>query len=212
LTQDEENAEGSDGDVRSRKKRPPIRSAAPSPSRPPAPGLVELFLVFTKLGITSIGGGVNGMMHSEFVIHRRWFTDEQFLSGLALSQSLPGVNVANLALWLGYQCRGIAGAMAALAAVLLPPAFAIILIGDVILRLSAISMFGAILAGLAVAATGLNLWVGYLATRYACTDIAATLLVAVTFVGATVFHLSALVIIAVLAPIGIGIGFLKARR
>jgi chromate transporter len=178
----------------------------------PTPGLLELFLAFTKLGITSVGGGVNGMMHTEFVTNRRWFTDEQFLSGLALSQSLPGVNVANLALWLGYQRRGIAGAVVALLAVLLPPAFTIVLIGDVVLRLSAIPEIGALLAGLAVAATGLSLSVGYLAVRYACTDIASIILFLVTFVGATAFHFSALVVVAILAPVGIGVGFLKSRR
>ncbi|HEY4192095.1 MAG TPA: chromate transporter [Mesorhizobium sp.] len=192
---------------------PALKPASPKPEEPalPKPGLLQLFLVFTKLGITSIGGGVNGMMHSEFVIHRRWFTDEQFLSGLALSQSLPGVNVANLALWLGYQCRGIIGAVVALAAVLLPPAFVIILIGDVVLRMTNVPEIGSLLAGLAVAATGLSLSVGYLATRYACTDIASVLLFVGTFIGATAFHFSALVVVAVLAPIGIGIGFLRNR-
>ena len=191
-----------------------MSQADPLAAKPPAPvpGFLELFLAFTKLGITSIGGGVNGMMHTEFVTNRRWFTDEQFLSGLALSQSLPGVNVANLALWLGYQCRGIAGAMVALLAVLLPPAATIILVGDVVLRLSAISAVGAALAGLAVAATGLSLSVGYLAMRYACTDIAAIVLFVATFIGATAFHISSLAVVAILAPIGIGIGFLKGRR
>jgi len=210
LTDQKENSDVFDDDRRAERH---VAAARPEPqpiSTPPA--LVELFLVFTKLGITSIGGGVNGMMHREFVTHRRWFTDEDFLSGLALSQSLPGVNVANLALWLGYRCRGISGALAALSAVLLPPAIVIILIGDVILRWSGNPVVGALLAGLAVAATGMNLWVGYLATRYACTDIAAIVLTVAAFTGCTVFHLSTLVVVAVLAPIGIGIGFLKARR
>ncbi|MBZ9922218.1 chromate transporter, partial [Mesorhizobium sp. BR1-1-7] len=53
---------------------PLVKDALPSPS------LFELFLAFAKLGITSIGGGVNGMMHTEFVVNRGWFTDRQFLS------------------------------------------------------------------------------------------------------------------------------------
>ncbi|MCA0012163.1 chromate transporter [Mesorhizobium sp. B292B1B] len=185
---------------------PLVKDALPSPS------LFELFLAFAKLGITSIGGGVNGMMHTEFVVNRGWFTDRQFLSGLALAQSLPGVNVANLALWLGYQLRGFLGAFVALLAVVLPPAIAIILIGNVVLRLSADPAIGALLAGLAVAAAGLSLSVGYLAMRYACVDVISTVLFACTLVGASVFHLSALAIVAVLAPIGIGIGFVRKRH
>ena len=178
----------------------------------PAPGLTELFLVFTKLGITSIGGGVNGMMHTEFVVSRRWFTNEQFLSGLALSQSLPGVNVANLALWLGYQARGFIGAMVALTAVVLPPAVAIVFIGGIVLQLSVVPAIGALLAGLAVAATGLSLSVGYLAMRYACNDVVSIVLFTVTLIGATAFHFSALVLVAILAPIGIGFGFARNRH
>lgn len=178
----------------------------------PPPSLLDIFLAFTKLGITSIGGGVNGMMHTEFVVHRRWFTDRQFLSGLALAQSLPGVNVANLALWLGYQLRGFVGALVALAAVVLPPAVAIVLIGNVVLRLSADPVIGALLAGLAVAATGLSLSVGYIAMRYACIDIVSAILFACTLIGASVFHFSALVLVAVLAPIGIGFGFVRNRH
>ena len=183
-----------------------------APDTSPPPNLLELFLAFTKLGITSIGGGVNRMMHTEFVDNRRWFSDKQFLSGLALSQSLPGVNVANLALWLGFQCRGVVGAVVALAAVVLPPAVAIVLIGNIVLRLSADPAIGAILVGLAVAAAGLSLSVGYLAMRYACVDAVSIALFTCTLIGATVFHFSALVVVAVLAPIGIGVGFARSRH
>lgn len=178
----------------------------------PSPGLLAIFLAFAKLGITSIGGGVNGMMHTEFVANRGWFTDRQFLSGLALAQSLPGVNVANLALWLGYQLRGFVGALVALAAVVLPPAAAIVLIGNVVLRLSSDPTIGVLLAGLAVAATGLSLSVGYLAMRYACIDVVSVILFGCTLIGATVFHFSALAVVAVLAPIGIAFGFLRNRH
>jgi chromate transporter len=186
--------------------------APPTTDALPRPSLLDLFLAFTKLGITSIGGGVNGMMHTEFVVNRRWFTDRQFLSGLALSQSLPGVNVANLALWLGFQCRGVVGAVVALAAVVLPPAVAIVLIGNIVLRLSTDPVIGAMLVGLAVAASGLSLSVGYLAMRYACIDVVSIALFACTLIGATVFHFSALAVVAVLAPIGIGVGFVRNRH
>jgi chromate transporter len=178
----------------------------PVPSPPP---LWMLFAVFAKLGITSIGNGVNGMLHAELVVARRWLTEEQFLSGLAVSQALPGVNIANLALWLGYQQRGISGALAALTAVVLPPAIVIVLIGGWILRLSAIPMIGALLAGLATSAAGLSLSVGYRAARHAYRDIFSGLLFLAALAGGVVFHFSAITLVAVLAPVGVGIGFLR---
>jgi chromate transporter len=188
-----------------------IEMPIPAPATS-APTLWMLFLVFAKLGSTSIGGGVNGMMHTEFVIGRRWFTEEQFLSGLAVSQALPGVNVANLAIWLGYQQRGISGALVALSAVILPPAVIIVLIGGWLFRSSGVPAIGALLAGLATAAAGLSLSVGYRAARHACVDKVSIVIFIAALVGSIVFHLSALTIVGFLAPIGIGIGFARARH
>ncbi len=195
---------------------PPLAASAPTPDRPApnrsSPGAIQIFLAFTKLGITSFGGGVNGMMHTEFVVKRGWFSEEEFLSGLAVSQALPGVNVANLAIWLGYQCRGTLGALIALLAVVLPPAVLIVLIGDALLRLSAYPVFAALLAGIAAAATGLSLSVGVRAARHASRDIVSILLLAATMIGASVFHLSVVVLVGVFAPIGIGLAFARTRR
>jgi chromate transporter len=185
--------------------------ATVSPNRQP-PSARDIFLAFTKLGITSFGGGVSGMMHSEFVVKRGWFSEEEFLSGLAISQALPGVNVANLSIWLGYQCRGTLGALIALIGVVLPPAVVIVLIGDALFRLSAYPSIGALLAGVAAAATGLSLSVGVRAGRHASRDTASILLFAATLIGALVFHFSAIVLVGVFAPIGIGLAFARARR
>lgn len=185
----------------------------PTPStRLAAPSLWQLFLVFAKLGATSIGGGVNGMMHTEFVLVRRWLSEDQFLSGLAVSQALPGVNVANLALWLGYQQRGVAGATTALAAVVIPPAIIIVLIGGWLFQMSAIPAVGALLAGLATAAAGLSISVGYRAARHACIDVFSCALFAATLIGAICLHLSAVILVCSLAPLGIGIGFARIWR
>ncbi len=185
----------------------PFESGAAS-----APSLWTLLVVFSKLGVTSIGNGVNGLLHAELVVARRWLSEDQFLSGLAVSQAMPGVNIANLALWLGYQQRGIAGALVALTAVVLPPAIIIILIGGSLLRLSADPTIGALLAGLATAAAGLSLSVGYRAARHAYRDFTTGALFLAALAGGILFHFSAIMLVAVLAPIGVGIGFVRAWR
>jgi chromate transporter len=177
-----------------------------------APSLWLLFSVFAKLGVTSIGNGVNGMLHAELVVARRWLSEEQFLSGLAVAQALPGVNIANLALWLGYQQRGLLGALVALTAVVVPPAILIVMIGGSILRLSADPVIGALLAGLATAAAGLSLSVGYRAARHAYRDVASGLLFVAALLGGILFHFSAITLVCVLAPVGVGIGFVRAWR
>ena len=78
---------------------------------PASPGLLQLFLAFAKIGLTSFGGGLSGWMLREFVQRRRWLDEGEFLSGLALAQAFPGVNVVNLSIWIGYRLGGSAGAL-----------------------------------------------------------------------------------------------------
>ncbi len=185
---------------------------AQGPARPAQPGLWAIIAACTKLSITSFGGGISGVMHSEFVVRRAWLTEEEFLTGLAISQALPGVNVTNLAIWLGYRCRGTAGAAVALAAVIVPPAIVIVLAGALLLRLTDLPVSGALLSGVAAAAMGLSLAVGYRAARRACVNGVSGALFIVTMIGSGLLHLSVVVLIAVLAPIGIGFALRRQTR
>ena len=65
------------------------------------PSCSQLFWVFTRIALTSCGGGVSGWLLREFVQNRKWMTQEEFLNGLSISQALPGVNVKNMAVWIG---------------------------------------------------------------------------------------------------------------
>ncbi|MCR2521869.1 chromate transporter, partial [Salmonella enterica] len=80
---------------------PAMSSADPAVAAPPT--LPQIFLAFAKVGLTSFGGGLSGWMMREFVQQRRWLSESDFLSGLALAQSFPGVNVVNLAIWIGFR-------------------------------------------------------------------------------------------------------------
>lgn len=60
-------------------------------------------------------------MQRDLVERRHWFTQEEYLQGLAVSQTLPGPLAAQLAMWLGYVRRGFWGAFAAAVPFILPP-------------------------------------------------------------------------------------------
>lgn len=175
------------------------------------PALWSIFLIHAKLGLTSFGGGISGLMHAEFVRRRRWLTEREFLAGLAVAQALPGVNVANLAIWIGYLSRGAVGSAVALIGIVLPPAVLIVGVGALLLRVGASPLVGAMLAGVAAAAIGLSLGLGYRAARHAVTGLVPVLLLAATLVASALLHLSALTVIAVLAPLGIGWAWFKDR-
>jgi chromate transporter len=50
----------------------------------------QLFLIFSRIGLTSFGGGLSGWLLREFVQSRKWLTEEEFFSGLAISQGHAG--------------------------------------------------------------------------------------------------------------------------
>lgn len=129
------------------------------------PSSLQLFLVFAKIGLTSFGGGISGWLLREFVHRRGWLSEEEFLNGLALSQAFPGVNVSNMAIWIGYRLQGSAGAIAALAGIIVPPAFLIVAIATLFEGLRRFEATHLALTGAAAAAIGLSASMAIATTR-----------------------------------------------
>lgn len=86
-----------------------------------AADLLALFLHFLELSLLSIGGAITTApeMHRFLVEKQGWLSDADFTSSIALAQAAPGPNVLFVAV-LGYNVAGLAGAMAAMAGMLLP--------------------------------------------------------------------------------------------
>jgi chromate transporter len=85
--------------------------------------LAGLVRYFAKLGSWGFGGPIAlaGYMHRDLVDERRWYTEEDYQQGLAISQAMPGPLAAQLAMWLGYLERGWRGALAVALPFVVPP-------------------------------------------------------------------------------------------
>ncbi|MDE2483202.1 MAG: chromate efflux transporter [bacterium] len=88
--------------------------------------LLEVFLVFLRLGCTSFGGPVAHLayFHREFVARRRWLDDAAFGECVALTQLLPGPGSSQTGMLVGWLAAGPLGALAAWIAFTLPSAAA----------------------------------------------------------------------------------------
>ena len=84
--------------------------------------LLQLVLYFLKLGATGFGGpaALVAYMHQDLIEEKKWFSKEEYLHGLALSQLLPGPLAAQLAIYLGYLKAKILGATSVAIAFILP--------------------------------------------------------------------------------------------
>jgi chromate transporter len=155
----------------------------------PLPTVAQLFLIFTRIGLTSFGGGLSGWLFREFVQRHRWLSEEEFLSGLAICQTLPGINVSNMAIWIGFRMRGATGAVASLIGIIVPAAILIVLIAVVFSTLTQIPPVHAGLVGASAAAIGLSLSMGIAIARRIPRKFLPLGIMAVTFAAIGIFHL-----------------------
>jgi chromate transporter len=86
------------------------------------PTLGGLFLSFLKIGTVGFGGGlaVISQVRTLAVQQRRWLTEQEFASGFALAQTLPGTAAGNIATYVGLRIRGWRGAVVSIAGFILP--------------------------------------------------------------------------------------------
>jgi chromate transporter len=127
---------------------------------PRSMGAIEVFLLVSKLGLLSFGGGVPAWMHQAFVSERGLLDETEFAAALALARIMPGVNVLNLAILVGYRSSGAAGAVAAAAGILVGPSLAIIGIATFYSRFAGVSALHTVLEGIAASAVGLLIGMG----------------------------------------------------
>ncbi|MDN5304159.1 MAG: chromate transporter [Fusobacteriaceae bacterium] len=92
--------------------------------------LIELFLVFFKIGAFTFGGGyaMLPIIEKELVEKRDWLTKKELLDIAAVAQMTPGAIATNTATYLGFRQKGFLGATAATFGVVLPSIIIITLI------------------------------------------------------------------------------------
>ncbi len=178
----------------------------------PTPTSWSLFLIFTRIGLTSFGGGLSGWLMREFVQSRQWMDEEEFLNGLAISQALPGVNVTNMSIWIGYHLAGARGAVASLSGILLPPAVFAVLLSVLFALLSGYPLVHVWLAGAAAAAIGLSLSMAITAVRRVRRRVLPLVFMVLVFVMVAILRLSLVWVVLGLGPISVALEYLRLRR
>ena len=84
--------------------------------------LLQLFIVFFKIGAFTFGGGwaMISIIEKEIVDKKRWVTKEEFLDLLAVAQSIPGILAVNMAVAVGDKIRGRRGAIISALGTIIP--------------------------------------------------------------------------------------------
>ena len=133
-------------------------AVSPAAAAPP-PGSAALFWTFFKIGLSGFGG-VMPFARRALVEKKRWLSEAEFAELLSLGQTLPGPNIVNLVVMLGYRYRGVGGALTCVAAILLAPMAIVLLLVNLYAEFADLPWVRRMMTGIAAAAAGLILTMG----------------------------------------------------
>lgn len=167
----------------------------------PAPTLGALAACFLQIALSSFGGGLSAWTRRIVVERRGWMTDEQFLTALTIARLFPGPNQVNMAIYVGDHFRGLPGALAALAGLLLVPLALLIAAGLAYFHYRELPAIDATLSGVVAAAAGMALSMGFKIVGNYWRDPGALAFAAAAFAGVTLFHVRLPLVVLVLAPL-----------
>jgi chromate transporter len=91
--------------------------------------IIEIFLIFLRLGLTSFGGPIAhlGYFHDELVKRRKWLDEHSYADLVALCQFLPGPASSQVGIAIGLSRGGVFGAIAAWLGFTLPSAVLLVI-------------------------------------------------------------------------------------
>jgi chromate transporter len=161
--------------------------------------------------MSSFGGGLTAWVRREVVQRRGWLDDQQFLSGYALSQLVPGATNVNLAVFIGTQLRGVPGALACFAGLTAPPLLLALILGFAYFSMR--GMPGGVslsiaLSGMGAVAIGLNLGTGIRLARRGVRGIIPALITATVALSVGVAGMPLLRVLAVMIPVSLAAAIL----
>ncbi len=97
--------------------------------RNPYNKLLQIFIIFFKIGAFTFGGGLAmlPLVKKEIVDKKEWVSPQEFVDIVAVAMTAPGAIIVNSAVYVGYKIMGTAGSLAAVLGAAIP-SFTVILI------------------------------------------------------------------------------------
>lgn len=168
--------------------------------------LLEIFAVFFKIGLFTIGGGyaMLPIIQKEVVETKCWMDDEEFLDAISLTNSLPGPLAINAATFVGYRVCKVKGALAAVLGAASPSVIIILAVAMVFSNLTEYPVVQHIFDGIRPAVVALILYaVIKLAKSAKITEYFNWLIAMAALAAIAVFGLHPIVVIVAAALYGL---------
>ncbi len=167
--------------------------------------LIDLFLVYFKIGIFSFGGGyaILAFMQRDVVFDRAWMQVDEFIDVVAISQITPGPIAVNAATYVGYKLAGFLGALFATVGVISVSMILILSVASVLEKNKNTMYIKNLFKGLRPAILGMIVVAVYNIGKSAIFDIKTLIIVGIVFVLALKIKMHPIYLILISGVIGI---------
>jgi chromate transporter len=155
-------------------------------------GLWQLFIVFARVSVTTIGGGyvMLPVMEREVVDRNGWLSHDELVDYFALAQSVPGVIAMNCSTLIGFKKRGVAGAVAAGLGMSLPSVVVIMLVAAFFVPYLELAWVQKAFAGIRAAVLAMVLVALWRFGRQALRGVVTTVIMVLVVMGVLLFEVS----------------------
>lgn len=150
--------------------------------------LIELYLLFVKLGFMNFGGGyaLFPILQKEIIEKRKWITNEELMDYYAIGQCTPGVIAVNTATFIGHKRKGNLGGIFATLGFVTPSLILITIIATFIGNFSDLPIVKNAFAGIRVCVSVLILNTAIKLVKTSVIDV-KTLMIFIFVAGFSIF-------------------------
>lgn len=176
--------------------------------------LIDLFLLFFKIGIVSFGGGqaMLPLVKDEVSKNKKWIEEDEMIDIITIAQSLPGAIIINVATAVGYKVYKIKGSIVSSLGVVIPSFIIIISISlffaniqdNLIVRKAFIGIRGVVVALL------FNAFFKFY--RMSIKNLYNAFVFIFSVIAMLVFNLSPMILIVIIVTLSLFISYLKRRK
>ncbi|WP_428851314.1 chromate transporter [Imbroritus primus] len=182
-----------------------------SPREPFPPPAGRLFTEFSRMGLSGFGG-VMPFVRRAIVERNRWMDDREFAELFSIAQVLPGPNVVNISLMLGYRYAGLRGAVCAFSGLVLVPMVLILVIASIYAHYSNLAFVRHMLQGMMAVSAGLVLATGIRMALAQPRTVRAAIMGGGALLAIGILRLPLVSVMAVMIPTGIAMEAWAMRR
>ena len=176
--------------------------------------LLELFLIFAKMGAVTFGGGyaMLPILQREIVENKHWGSEEELMDYYALGQVTPGMIAVNVATFIGCKLKGFWGGVFATLGVITPSMIIITVIALFLTQFEENPYVIHAFAGIRIAVCALVLQNVWKMAKKGVVDRATGVILLVTFFAVAFFGVSPVVMVIIAAAAGILINVARGKK